>query len=104
MLEIFGKNYYIDIDGITNKCRTNTRIKDLTLKNEDEIDEDEDEGSIEVNIFKYEIIKMCLDRVLNDFEEVDEEMGVFGANETSTSFKMAFNTLIKTEIIKEDDE
>lgn len=92
MVELFGKNYYIDIDGITEKCRTGNTIKD-------------DEGeTLEINIFKYEIIKMCLDRVLNDYEDVDEEMGVFGSNNVNVSLKIAFNTLIKHGILIEDDE
>lgn len=93
MVEIFGKNYYIDVDGITSKCQTGT-----TLKNEDGSE------SLEINLFKYETIKMCLERVLNEFQEIDEEMGPFAQNEVSLSFKIAFNTLIKYEILIEDDE
>jgi hypothetical protein len=93
MVEIFGKNYYINIDGITEKCKTGNKVKN------------EDGGeSLEINIFQYEIIKMCLERVLNDFEDVDEELGAFGQTDTSISFKIAFNTLIKNEILIEDDE
>jgi hypothetical protein len=47
---------------------------------------------------------MCLDRVLNDYEDVDEEMGVFGGNNVNVSLKIAFNTLIKNGILIEDDE
>jgi hypothetical protein len=47
---------------------------------------------------------MCLDRVLNDYDEVDEEMGLFGSNNLNVSFKLAFNTLIKYGILIEDDE
>jgi hypothetical protein len=51
---------------------------------------------------------MCLERVLGEYEEVDEEMGVFAQKNTSTSFKIAFNTLIKYKILieelNEDDE
>lgn len=93
MVEIFGKSYYIDLDGITEKCRTGSQIN-------------EDDGSevTEVNIFKYEVIKMCLDRVLSEYEEVDNELGAFAQNNTTTSFKIAFNTLIKNQILIEDDE
>jgi hypothetical protein len=94
MVEIFGKEYYINIDGITDKCRTGNSVSD----------EDGSEVT-EVNIFKYEIIKMCLDRILGEIDEVDEELGVFAKNNTTVSFKIAFNTLIKNEIlIEEDDE
>ena len=93
MVEIFGKSYYIDLDGITEKCRTGSQIN-------------EEDGSevTEVNIFKYEVIKMCLDRVLSEYEEVDNELGAFAQNNTTTSFKIAFNTLIKNQILIEDDE
>ena len=93
MVEIFGKNYYIDIDGITEKCRTGNTIKD------------EDGGeSLEINIFKYEIIKMCLERVLGEVDEIDEEIAMFGKNNTTISFKIAFNTLIKYNILIEENE
>jgi hypothetical protein len=92
MVEIFGKSYYIDLDGITEKCRTGNTIKD------------EEEETLEVNIFKYEIIKMCLDRILGEIDEVDEELGKFAQEGTSVSFRIAFNTLIKNQILIEDDE
>jgi len=95
MVELFGKNYYIDIDGITEKCRTEPVIKD---------NDDEEEPSLQINIFKYEIIKMCLDRVLYEGDEVDDELGVFGGNNTNVSFKIAFNTLIKYEILIVNNE
>lgn len=93
MVEIFGKNYYINIDAVSEKCRTGNMIK-----NEDGSE------TFEINIFQYEIIKMCLDRILNDIEDVDEELGAFGQTDTSISFKIAFNTLIKNQILLEDDE
>lgn len=93
MVEIFGKSYYINIDAVSEKCRTGNMIK-----NEDGSE------TYEINIFQYEIIKMCLDRILNDIEDVDEELGAFGQTDTSISFKIAFNTLIKNQILVEDDE
>ena len=93
MVEIFGKSYYIDLDGITDKCRTGNNIKD-----------EDGEDVTEVNIFKYEVIKMCLDRVLSEYSETDEELGAFAQNSTTVSFKIAFNTLIKNQILIEDDE
>jgi hypothetical protein len=93
MVEIFGKSYYIDLDGITDKCRTGNNIKD-----------EDGEDVTEVNIFKYEVIKMCLDRILSEFTDPDEELGAFAQNNTTVSFKIAFNTLIKNQILIEDDE
>jgi hypothetical protein len=109
-LEIFGKQYYIDLDGITDKCRI---IKSEPINIEEETDEEVDGGdeiifeeedtSTQINIFKFEIIKMCIDRILSEIDEVDEDLGSFGANKTSTSFKLAFNTLLKYEIIIENE-
>jgi hypothetical protein len=99
MVEYFGKNYYIDLDGITDKCRTTN-----TLKSSEEESEGEDEGSLEINIFKYEIIKMCLERVLSEFEEPEDDMALLHKDNTPISFKIAINTLIKYEILIEDDE
>jgi hypothetical protein len=47
---------------------------------------------------------MCLERVLNEYQEVDEEMGPFAQEGLSVSFKIAFNTLIKYQILIEEDE
>lgn len=93
MVEIFGKLYYIDLEAITAKCRTGNTIKD-----------DDGSESLEINIFKYEILKMCIERILNEFDENDEGIGVFGQKETTISFRLAFNTLIKNNILIEDDE
>jgi hypothetical protein len=98
MVELFGKNYYIDIDAITDKCRTTPSV-DKT-----ETESDDDDESTHINIFKYELIKMCLERILGEMDDVDEELGAFGQNSTNISFKIAFNTLIKNQILIEDDE
>ena len=98
MVKLFGKQYYIDLDGITERCKTGHTIKE----------EDDEEESLEVNIFKYEVIKMCLSTVLSEAEEIDEEIAPFNQNGTSIAFKIAFNTLIKNNILleqeNEDDE
>jgi hypothetical protein len=47
---------------------------------------------------------MCLDRVLGEIDEVDEGLGKFAQEGTSVSFKIAFNTLIKNQILIEDED
>jgi hypothetical protein len=47
---------------------------------------------------------MCLDRVLGEVDEVDEELGKFAQEGTSVSFRIAFNTLIKNQILIEDED
>ena len=99
MVEIFGKYYYIDFDRITEKCGINKRLTES-------VDEVEEETQT-INIFKYELIKMCIERILTEDTDIDENLGAFASNGLTISFKVAFNTLIKNEILienKEEDE
>ena len=92
MLELFGKQFYIDLETITERCKTGNTIKD-----------EDGEDTLEVNIFKYEVVKMCLGTILSEAEEVDEELGAFSQKGTSIAFKIAFNTLLKNNILIEED-
>lgn len=96
MQRIFNKNYFIDIDNISNVCRIETK------KSEKKIDEKDDSDDFTINIFKYETIKLCIDRLLNEYEDEDQEL--FPTKNTNISFWVAFNTLIKYKILIEDDE
>lgn len=90
MVNLFGKEYYIDFDKITEKC---------------EIKRSEETEGFEINVFKYELIKMCLQRVLEDgYENEDDEISSFKMGNQSISFKIALYTLIKNEILLEYDE
>lgn len=94
MVNIFGKAYYIDLDGITEKCRIETNLE-----------KDSENEEIAINLFKYELIKLCIERILSEDVEIDESLGVFGSSTNiPISFKLAFNTLIKYEILLEYDE
>lgn len=102
MLEIFGKNYVIDIDEVIQKCHPKYPDKVSHEINS----EQDDEGNIilEINVFKFEIFKACIERILNEYEsDVDDNLGVFVEEKASPSFKIAFNTLLKYEILIEDD-
>jgi hypothetical protein len=96
MVEIYGKHYYIDLDAVTDRCRIES------IKKQEEDDEDGDDSAGSLNIFKYEIVKMCLERVLGEYDEDDDDSNIFGAKRASQSFKIAFNTLIKYEILIEE--
>jgi len=97
MVKIFGKYYYIDIEGIVDKC---------AIKHNDKESEDDDNPATEINVFKYEVIKMCLERVLSEFQESneDDDIGIFALSDVNVSLKIALNTLIKYNILIEDDE
>ena len=122
MVRIFGKEYFIDLDAITDACRIKpepekvkpkkrakrrvTKNIEDNLQNDDGDDEilnfsfDDEEPVATINIFKYELIKMAIDRILNDDSIIDEAMGI---DNTAISFRLAFNTLIKNKILLEDE-
>ena len=93
MAEFYNKNYYIDIDGMIDKCRTGG-----TLQDEDGKD------VMEINVFKYELLKMMLDRVLNEIDDIEEDdvLSSLKQSSGSVSFNLAFNTLIQYGIINEE--
>ena len=93
MINYIDKNYYVDIDGMIDRCRTGDTIKD-----------DEGKEVTEINVFKYELLKMMLDRVLSEIDEIGEDDVLSSLKQTpgSLSFNIAFNTLIQYGIINEE--
>jgi len=88
MLEVFGHTYYIDLDSINDTINI---VDDLPLSG----------GSEQtINIVSFEIIKMLLEIVMTEREEVDENLGIYSTKNLSIPFKFAFNTLLKHNIIK----
>jgi len=103
MDQFFRKQYYIDFDKIIDKCKI-TRINDDDADNKDE---EKVPSDLEINVFKYEMVKMCLDRVINDFQESEDDTLLKGFKNEDISFQIAMNSLIKSEILIEyieDDE
>ena len=95
--------YYLDLDYLSEFCA----IKALTPPEEpdgDEIDEQEKIETITtgIDVFKYEIIKMCLDKLLFTNENREEETDYLlkKDDENSASYSLAFNTLRVHKIIK----
>jgi hypothetical protein len=105
MLDIFGKNYYIDVDEVIEKCRPSYSIKELEKQdNPLGTSEESSGGGLELNVFKFEVFKACIERILGEYEDVDDKLGAFAEHSASPSFKMAFNTLLKYEILIEDND
>jgi len=87
MLEIFGESYYIDLDEVSNTVNVN-----------EPVGEDSSEQSI--NLVSFEVVKMMLEIIMTEREELDNNLGIHSANKLSIPFKIAFNTLLKHNIIK----
>jgi len=102
MLEILGENYYIDVDKIIQKCRP-IHPEEERAKDGDNSDDDGEKQN-ELNVFKFECYKSCLDRVLSEYQEDDDQdVAAFTNKTTNPGFGIAFNTLLKNEILNKDE-
>jgi len=81
MIKILNENYYIDLDVLD---------KQLQIENPS--------GETQIHIVKYEIVKMMLETILSEVEEVDEKLGP-NNSELTIPFKLSFNTLLVNKII-----
>jgi len=99
MLEFMGKHYYLDVDKIIEICRP------LAGEETEQNGDDNGKKQIELNVFKFECYKSCVDRLLTEYQTEDEDdaMAAFTNKTTNVSFSIAFNTLVKNEILIEDE-
>ena len=81
MIKILNENYYIDLDVLD---------KQLQIENPS--------GETQIHVVKYEVVKMMLETILSEVEEVDEKLGP-NNSELTIPFKLSFNTLLVNKII-----
>ena len=89
MLNVLGENYYVDLDEIE-------KYLDMT----DEVSVEPTTGSTEmrINIIKFEMVKLMLETVLSEHDDMDDKIGVKSSN-TSIPFRIAFNSLLNKNLI-----
>ena len=85
MLKVLGEHYYIDLD----KAQSYVNIDTPSLSGGTEQ---------QIGVVQYEFIKMLMEVILSENEEVDETLGEKSA--VSIPFKIAFNTLLNNKIIQ----
>ena len=90
MIKVLGENYYIDLDKIEEYMNMS-----------DQGNEDDSSGSTEtkINILKFELVKMLMDTVLTEHEEIDEQLGLKSTSNTSIPFRLAFNSILNKKLI-----
>jgi hypothetical protein len=90
MIKVLGENYYIDLD----------KVEEF-LDMSDQYPDDEISGNTEtrINIIKFEMVKMLMDTVLTEHEEIDEQLGMKSRSNTSIPFRIAFNSLLNKKLI-----
>jgi hypothetical protein len=74
---------------------------DMSIKPDEEVEEDEFSGStdMKINIIKFEMVKMLMDTILTEHEEIDEKLGMKSSNNTSIPFRLSFNSLLNKKLI-----
>jgi hypothetical protein len=90
MIKVLGENYYIDLD----------KVEEF-LDMSDQYPDEETSGNTEtrINIIKFEMVKMLMDTVLTEHEEIDEQLGIKSSSNTSIPFRLAFNSLLNKKLI-----
>jgi hypothetical protein len=87
MLEILGEMYYIDLNELSDTI--DMSIPTISGETEQTI-----------NLVSFEVLKMMLEVIMTEREEVDENLGIHSVKNLSIPFKIAFNTLLKHQILK----
>ena len=87
MLEVLGELYYIDLEGVS----TTIDMPSHNLSGETEQT---------INLVSFEVIKIMLEIIMTEREEVDNNLEVTNIKDLSIPFKIAFNTLLKHKILK----
>jgi hypothetical protein len=91
MIDVLGENYFIDLDKIEEYLEIDDNLLSITGDTESET---------KINLIKFEMIKMLLDTILTENNEVfDEKLGLKGSAKTSIPFRLAFNTLLNKKLI-----
>ena len=90
MIKVLGEHYYIDLDKVEEY-----------LDMSEQYPEGETSGNTEtrINIIKFEMVKMLMDTVLTEHEEIDEQLGMKSSSNTSIPFRLAFNSLLNKKLI-----
>ena len=86
MLNILGENYYIDFDKIEEYVGS-TPPDGYTGNPQNHI-----------SVVKYELIRMMVETLIVENEEVDETLGMRN-NSMSIPFKLSFNSLLYKKLI-----
>ena len=86
MLKLFNENYYIDLDEIENVV--NLEVTHTSGGTSEQ----------QIKYVKYEMIKMMMEVLMTEREEMDEMLGP--KSSTTIPFKISFNTLLNENIIK----
>jgi hypothetical protein len=95
LLEIGGKELYLDIDRMSEIVRV-----DPESIHKESVNSLPD-SPIHIDVTKYEMYREMIGALMMYNEEVDNKMGIVALNNATIPFKLAFNTLLMKGILKE---
>ena len=90
MISLLGENYYVDLDEIESY---------IDMTNEVLVETTSGSTEMRINIIKFEMVKMLMEVVLSENEELDEKLGIKSASKTTIPFRLAFNSLLNKKLI-----
>ena len=89
MLKIMNEHYFLDLDEIDNYIQVKSDIPPSSGSSD-----------YHISVVKYEVIKLLLEIIMDEQEEVDDVLGAKSSNHLSIPFKLAFNTLLSKKLLK----
>jgi hypothetical protein len=89
MIKIMNEHYYLDLDEIDRFIQISPS-ESFTGN----------PGENHISVVKYETIKLMLEVVMDEHEDIDETLGLKAAAGLSIPFRLAFNTLLSKKILK----
>jgi hypothetical protein len=84
MFKIFNDTYYVDIDEIEKYIN---------------IPSSSGGSEMHINVVKYEVVKMMMEVIMTEDEEIDETLGLKSGGGLTIPFKLAFNSLLNKRLI-----
>ena len=113
MIEFGGEKYYIDLNTLEKAIIIPKKNEKLITKvtktiyngsgqiSQMEVVESESPNTDEIDTVKFDLIRTCLDVLMDNTEELDTALGSEHALEkTDLNYQIAFNTLLKYKILK----
>jgi hypothetical protein len=127
-LEFAGNVFYVDLNSILEvikidppipieniveekpvikKTKTKKPVEEtkdlLTVDEFNRLLENSNQG-IQIDISKWEILRLMIEALMSNHSEIDDKLGIAGLNNNSSiPFKIAFNTLLKYNILQEEE-
>jgi len=90
MIKVLGENYYFDLDKIEEYLDMSNEMTDEELSGLTEQ---------KINIIKFEMVKILMDTILTEHEDIDEKLGMKSSTNTSIPFRLSFNSLLNKKLI-----